>query len=41
MMSKIVFKNKSGDKTYLLKDNEAYIVEASEIYGTPGIPRDT
>ena len=29
-----------GNKTYLLKDKEAYIVATSEIYGAHGFPRD-
>ena len=40
MTAKIVVKNKSGNKTYLLKDEESYIVETSEIYGAHGIQRD-
>ena len=34
-------KNITGPKTYLLKDDEAYIVATSEIDGTHGTPRDT
>ena len=37
---KTVFKKKSGPKTYLLKDEESYIVEISEIDGSSGLPRD-
>ena len=36
---KIVVKKK-GKKTYLLKDEEAYIVETSEIDGANGLRRD-
>ena len=32
-------KNRTGPKTYLLKDDEAYIVATSEIDGVHGIPR--
>ena len=38
MISKIVVKNKSGNKNYLLKDKEAYIVAASEIEYAHGLP---
>ena len=31
---------KTGNKTYLFKDEEAYIVATSEIYGAHGLPRD-
>ena len=30
-----------GHETHLLKDNEAYIVERTEIEGAHGLPRDT
>ena len=40
VMEKIVVREKSGNKTYLLKDKEAYIVETSEIDVTHGLPRD-
>ena len=32
---------KKSEKTYLLKDKEAYIVTTSEIDGAHGFPRDT
>ena len=35
-----VFKKKIGNKTYLLKYKEAYIVATSEIDGAHGLPRD-
>ena len=35
-----VINNKSGPKTYFLKDKEAYTVATSEIDGTHGLPRD-
>ena len=38
VIEKIVVKGKMGNKTYLIKDKEAYIVETSEIYGAHGIP---
>ena len=38
---KIVVNNKSGNKTYLIKNKEAYIVSTLEIDGAHGIPRDT
>ena len=41
MIAKTVVKNKSGNKTYLLKDKKAYILSTSEIDGADGIPRDT
>ena len=34
----IVVKKKNGNKTYLLKDEEAYIVATSEINGAHGLP---
>ena len=37
---KIVFKKKRGNKTYLLMDEEAYIVAKSEIDGSHLILRD-
>ena len=37
---KIVVTKKRGNKNYLLKDKEAYIVEILEIDGAPGLPRD-
>ena len=39
VIEKIVFKGKGGNKTYLIKDKEAYIVATSEIYGAHGLPR--
>ena len=36
----IFVKGKGGNKTYLIKDKEAYIMETSEIYGAHGIPID-
>ena len=41
MINHTVVKNRTGTKTYLLKDKEAYIVATSEIYGSHGIPRYT
>ena len=38
VIEKIVDKGKMVNKTYLIKDKEAYIVEKSEIYGAHGIP---
>ena len=38
-MDKIVVTKKRGNKTYLLKDEEAYIVATSEIDGAHGLPR--
>ena len=35
-----MLQKKGGQKTYLLKDEEAYIVATSEIYGAYGFPRD-
>ena len=40
VIDKIVVEKKKGNKTYLLKDKEAYIVVTSEIDGAHGIPRD-
>ena len=40
VIEKIVDKGKMVNKTYLIKDKEAYIVEKSEIYGAHGIPID-
>ena len=40
VIEKIVLKKKSGNKTYLLKDEEAYIVATSEIEGAHVPPRD-
>ena len=40
MISKEFVKKKSVNKTYLLKDKEAYIVATSEIDGSHGLPRD-
>ena len=39
MIAKTVVKNKSGPKTYLLKDKEADIVSTSEIDSAHGLPR--
>ena len=39
MIEKIVVTKKRGNKTYPLKDKEAYIVAASEIDGAQGLPR--
>ena len=36
----IVVTKKRGNKIYLLKDEEAYIVATSEIYGAHELPRD-
>ena len=33
-------KKKYGRETYLLEDQESYIVATSEIYGAHGLPRD-
>ena len=41
VIEKSVAKNKSGTKTYLLKDKEAYNVAKSEIDGSHKNPRDT
>ena len=40
VIDKIVVKEKRGNKTYFIKDKEAYIMETSEIYGAHGIPID-
>ena len=40
MIAKIVVKNKSGNKTYLIKDEKAYIVLTPEIYDAHGLPRE-
>ena len=40
LIEKIVVTKKRGDKTYLLKDEEEYIVSKSEIDGAHGLPRD-
>ena len=40
VIEKIVVKNKSGSKTYLLKDEEAYTVATSEIDGAHVLLRD-
>ena len=40
VIDKIFVKGKGGNKTYLIKDKEAYIMETSEIYGAHGIPID-
>ena len=40
MIEKIVVTKKSGNKTYLLKDEEASIVATSEIDGAHVLPRD-
>ena len=40
VIEKIVVRGEMGNKTYLIKDKEAYIVEKSEIYGAHGIPID-
>ena len=40
VIAKIVVKNKSGNRNYLLNEEEAYIVATSEIYGAHGLPRD-
>ena len=39
VIAKIVVKNKSGNRNYLLNEEEAYIVATSEIYGAHGLPR--
>ena len=36
-----IFKQESGHDSYLIKDEEAYIVEKTEIEGARGLPRDT
>ena len=36
-----IVKQKLGHKSYLLKDEEAYIVATTEIEGAHGFPRDT
>ena len=41
MITHTLVRNITGPKTYLLKDEEAYIVEISEIDGTRLLPRDT
>ena len=38
-IAKIITKKKSGNKVYLLKDKEAYIVATSETDGAHGTPR--
>ena len=40
MIAKIFVKKKSGNKTYLIKDKESYIVGTSEIEGTHELPID-
>ena len=40
VIDKIFVKEKWGNKTYLIKDKEAYIMETSEIDGAHGIPID-
>ena len=40
VITKKVVKNKTGNKTYLLKDKESHIVATSEIYGANELPRD-
>ena len=40
VIAKIVVKKKSKNKTYLIKDKEAYIVAKSEICCSHGLPRD-
>ena len=40
MIEKRVGNKKRGDKTYLLKDKEAYIMATLEIDGAQGLPRD-
>ena len=39
VVAKTVVKNKSGPKTYVLKDKEAYIVATSEIDSAHELPR--
>ena len=41
MITHTVVKNKTGPKTFLLKEKEAYIVATSEIDGAHKLPRDT
>ena len=41
VIAKKVVNKKRGNKTYLLKDEEAYILATSEIDGAHGPPRDT
>ena len=41
MMTENIIKQKLGHKYYHLKDEEAYIVVATEIEGVHGLPRDT
>ena len=40
VIDKIVVKGKRGNKTYLIKDKEAYLMEISEIDRAHGIPID-
>ena len=40
VIEKMVVTKKRVNKTYLLKDEEAYIVATSEIYGAHVLPRD-
>ena len=40
MIENVFVKNISGPKSYLIKDEEAYIVTKLEIYCAPGLPRD-
>ena len=40
VIEKIVVTKKGGNKTYLLKDEKAYIDEKSETYEANIIPRD-
>ena len=40
MITLTEFKNISVPKTYLLKDEEAYIVATSEMESAHGLPRD-
>ena len=39
VIEKIFVKKKRGNKTYLIKDKESYIVATSEIDGSHGLPR--
>ena len=41
MITENIIKQKLGHKYYLLKDEEEYIVAATEIEGAHGLPRDT
>ena len=40
-ISENIVKQKLGQKIYLLKEKEAYIVSTSEIESAHGLPRDT